>query len=314
MNELPDNPLVVSVIVPMYGVEAYIARCAESLFAQTYPAVEFLFVDDGGRDRTVEILRDLLSRQDPSLQARVRIISKVNEGLPRARMTGLNAATGEYVLHVDSDDWVEPDTVEKLVAKAVETDADIVVYDFWKEYPNRSKLDSEKDGVVADPDLFRRLLYDYKAYGYVWNKFCRRSLYDDVFVPRYAMHEDIVFSSQILYKAKKVVHLKEGLYHYDRAVTGSATRAPRKIRRGNSARNMMDLYLHYEGQDPSPVSDLREEIFLRTAWAGYAQDRNLFEEYPFLAEAVREIPVTPGYHIGRIRQSILKCFLLTHFR
>ncbi|MBR5257114.1 MAG: glycosyltransferase family 2 protein [Bacteroidales bacterium] len=313
MNKQDNMPLV-SVIVPMYGVENYIARCAGSLFAQTYPNIEFIFVDDGGKDRTVEILRDLLLKQDPSLQDRVRIISKENGGLPHARKTGLDAATGEYVLHVDADDWVEPETVEKLVQKAVETDADIVVYDFWKEYENHSKLDSEQDSSIADPNLFRLRLFAYHSYGYVWNKFCRKSLYDGVFVPKYAMHEDIVFSSQILYKAKKIVHLKEGLYHYDRMVSGSATRAPRKFRRGNSARNMMDLYLHFEGQNPSPVSDLKEEIFLRAAWAGFSLDRNLFEEYPFLADAVRAIPITPGYHIGKIRQSIIKIFLLTHYR
>jgi glycosyltransferase involved in cell wall biosynthesis len=311
MSTASNTPLV-SVIVPMYGVENYISRCAKSLFAQTYLQIEFIFVDDGGKDRTVEILRGILAEQEPSLQARVRLISKVNEGLPRARKTGLDVATGEYVLHVDSDDWLEPETVEKLVRKAVETEADIVVYDFWKEYLNRRKLDSENDSSVADPDLFRRRLYDYKAYGYVWNKFCRRSLYEGVFVPKYAMHEDIVFSTQILYKSRKIVHLKEGLYHYDRSVSGSATRAPQKVRRGNSARNLLDLYLHFEGQDPSPVSDLREEIFLRAAWAGYSQDRNLFVEYPFLAPAVRAIPITHGYHIGVIRQSLIKLFLRRH--
>ena len=62
------------------------------------------------------------------------------------------------------------------------------------------------------------------------------------------------------------------------------------------------------------MSDLREEIFLRAAWAGYSQDRNLFTEYPFLASSVRAIPITPGYHIGKIRQLIIKLFLLTHYR
>ena len=307
------TPLV-SVVVPMYGVENYIARCAESLFAQTYPSTEFIFVDDGCKDRTVEILRGILAKQEPSLQERARIISKENGGLPHARKTGLDAAKGEYVLHMDSDDWIEPETVEKLVRKAVETDADIVVYDFWKEYATRRKLDSESDSSVADPDLYRHRLYTYASYGYVWNKFCRRSLYDGVFVPKFAMHEDIVFSTQILYKARKVVHLKEGLYHYDRTNAASATRAPQKVRRGNSARNLLDMYLHFEGRNPSPVSDLREEIFLRAAWAGYSQDRNLFDEYPFLASAVRSIPVTHGYHIGVIRQSVIKLFLLTHIR
>ena len=110
MSDALNTPLV-SVIVPMYGVEKYIAQCAESLFAQTYPAVEFIFVDDGGKDRAMEILRGMLEKLDPSLQARVRIISKVNEGLPRARKTGLDAATGEYVTFLDDDDVYLPEKV-----------------------------------------------------------------------------------------------------------------------------------------------------------------------------------------------------------
>ena len=298
----------------MYGVQDYIARCAESLFAQTYPGIEFIFVDDGGKDAAVDILRGIVSGQDPSLQERVRIISKENAGLPKARKTGLDAATGEYVLHVDSDDWLEPGAVEKLVWKAVETGADLVVYDFWKEYRTHRKLDSEKDSSVADTGLFRKRLYTYSSYGYVWNKFCRRSLYDGVFVPRFAMHEDIVFSTQILYKARKVVHLKEGLYHYDRMNVSSATRAPKKVRRVNSARNLMDLYLHFEGQELSPVSDLREEIFLRAAWTAFSLDRSLFDEYPFLAPSVRAFPVSGGHFVSPFKQLILKLFLKSNAR
>ena len=308
MNAASNTPLV-SVIVPMYGVERYIGRCAESLFAQTYPAIEFIFVDDGCKDRTVEILRGILAKQDPSLQARVRIISKENGGLPRARKTGLDAASGEYVLHVDSDDWIEPETVEKLVRKALDTGADMVVYDFWKEYAHRRKLDSEKDSSIADTALFRKRLYTYGAYGYVWNKFCRRSLFDGVFVPKYAMHEDIVFSTQTLWRARSVAHLKEGLYHYDRTNAGSATRTPKAVRRGNSSRNLLDMYLHFQGQSPSPVEGIEDEILLRAAWVGFTLDRRLFGEYPFLAGAAGAVPLAGGRFVGIPQQLILKAYL-----
>jgi glycosyltransferase involved in cell wall biosynthesis len=308
MNTVSNMPLV-SVIVPMYGVQDYIRRCAESLFAQTYPAIEFIFVDDGGKDRTVEILRDLLEKQDPSLQARVRIISKENGGLPRARKTGLDAASGEYVLHVDSDDWIEPETVKKLVRKALETGAEMVVYDFWKEYAHRRKLDSEKDSSIVDTDLFRKRLYTYGAYGYVWNKFCRRSLFDGIFVPKYAMHEDIVFSTQTLWRARSVAHLKEGLYHYDRTNAGSATRTPMAVRRGNSSRNLLDMYLHFQGQSPSPVEGIEDEILLRAAWVAFTLDRNLFGEYPFLAGAAKAVPLSGGRFVRIPQQLILKTYL-----
>lgn len=299
------SPLV-SVIVPMYGVENYITRCAESLFDQTYPNIEFIFVDDGGKDATVSVLQEVIRKKRPE---RVRVISQENAGLPAARKTGLDAASGEYILHVDSDDWVEADTVEKLVRKALETDADMVVLDFWKEYANRRKLASEDDSSIADPDLFRKRLYTYDSYGYVWNKFCRRSLFEDIFVPRHAMHEDIVFSTQTLYKARKVVHLKEGLYHYDRTNMSSVTRMSLFIRRGSSSRNMLDLLLHYRDRHPSPIDGLEDEILVRSAWVGYTLDPRLFDEYPFLAAEALAVPVKRGRSVRLTRQLVLKLFL-----
>ena len=308
MDRFPNQPLV-SVIVPMYGVERYIERCASSLFAQTYPSIEFIFVDDGSPDAAVTVLHAVLSRQESDLRARVRIISKENGGLPAARKTGLDAASGEFVLHVDSDDWIEPDAVEKLVCAALEEEADMVVFDFWKEYKYHRKLDREKDSSVADPALFRKRLYSYASYGYVWNKFCRRSLFDGVFVPHYAMHEDIVFSTQTLSRAHRIVHLREALYHYDRSNTVSATHAVRSRRRSQSSRNLLDLYLYYRGQSPSPVEGVEDEILLRAAWVGYTLDRRLFADYPDLREEARRVRIRSGRSVNLFRQGILKLFL-----
>lgn len=313
MNETSHTPLV-SIVVPMYGVENYIARCAESLFAQTYPAIEFIFVDDGCKDRTVEVLRGVLHAKDPSLQERTRIISKENEGLPLARKACLDAATGKYVLHVDADDWIEPDTVEKLVRKALETDADMVVFDFWKECSNRSKPRGEKESSIADPELFRRRLYLYGSYGYLWEKFCRRSLFDGLYYPRLAMYDDVVLSTQLLYRTRKIVHLPERLYHYDQTNAGSTTRKPKASRDADTARNLLDMYLHYQEQSPSPIEDVQDVILLRSAWIGFSEEPKLFEEYPFLADAVRALPFLPIFHPGFFRQLRLKLFLRSHLR
>lgn len=301
------QPLV-SVIVPVYGVEAYIARCARSLFAQTYPAVEFIFVDDGSPDRSVAVLKEVLA-EFPAVTPRVQILSKPNEGQSLARKTGLEAATGEYVLMVDSDDWLETCAIEKLVAYAQAAQADVVVFDFWKEYARRSKLDSEKASSIADTDLFRRRLYNDGAYGYVWNKFWRRSLCEGLFYPVYSMHEDLVFCTQALYRARKVVQLKEGLYHYDRTNRGSATRVKKAVRRSRSARNMMDFYCAFAGQADSPVTGLENELFLRAAWVGYSMDRSLFTDYPFLKEKARKLPLMPRRRVLLIQQLILKLWL-----
>ena len=303
-----DSPLV-SVIVPVYGVEKYISRCAESLFAQTWPRIEFIFVDDGSPDGSVAVLEAVISRQDASLRERVHLIRKTNEGLPKARESGMKAARGAYVLHVDSDDWLEPMAVEHLVCIAEETGADIVVFDFWKEYGHRRKLDSEKDSSIADPDLFRKRLYTYASYGYVWNKFYRRDVCEDLYYPSYSMHEDIVFNTQALFRARKIVHLKEGLYHYNRTNAASATRVAQRLRRSRSARNMMDFYRHFVHQVNSPLRGVDDEIILRAAWIGLTKDRSLFEDYPELSSLALSYPLKAGRFVGLGAQLILKIYL-----
>lgn len=303
------GPLV-SVIVPVYGAQDYIVRCARSLFVQTYPDAEFIFVDDGSPDRSVELLEGLLAAEFPLLKARVRIIRQANAGQARARQAGLDTASGEYVLMVDSDDWIDPDTLEQLVAEAVRTDADIVVYDFWKEYRHWHKLDRERDSSLRDNLLFRRRLYNYKAYGYIVNKFCRRSLCKDMFVPRYNMHEDIVFSTQIIYRARKIVHLRKALYHYDRCVGGSQSRGPSKAeRRTRSARNMLDMYEHFRGKEDSPIKGVEDEIILKSAWIAYTMNRALFDERPYLAAEALRFPLACGRFVTLPQQLILRRFL-----
>ncbi len=116
----------ISVLVPVYGVEKYIGRCAESLFGQTYKDIEFVFVDDCSPDRSAEIMRSVVARH-PEVEGRVRIIRhERNSGLAAARRTALAAATGDCVLHIDSDDYLPPQAVETLAGRMAATGADMV--------------------------------------------------------------------------------------------------------------------------------------------------------------------------------------------
>ena len=303
-----EGPLV-SVIVPVYGVEQYIGRCAASLFQQTYQNIEFIFVDDGSPDRSVDVLQSELDKCDDDLRSRVRIIRKENEGLPKARQSGMEASRGDYILHVDSDDYLERDAVEALVDKALESDADIVVFDFWKEYRRYSKIDSEKDSSIADSALFRKRLYTYASYGYVWNKFYRREVCENLYYPDYSMHEDIVFNTQALYRAKKLVHLKRPLYHYNRTNLSSATRVPQALRRSRSARNMLDFYLHFKDSADSPLTGVEDEIILRAAWVAFTKDKTIFRDYPFLRSLAQSFPLKCGRFVSLPEQLLLKLYL-----
>ena len=133
MSTDPNMPLV-SVIVPIYGVEAYIGQCARSVLGQTYSRLECIFVNDGTPDRSMEILSEVV-KEYPGRN--IVIVNKENDGLPHARWSGLEVSTGEYIMHVDADDWLEPDAAERLVDEALRTQADLVYCDFWKEYGHR---------------------------------------------------------------------------------------------------------------------------------------------------------------------------------
>ena len=105
----------VSIVVPVYGVEKYIERCARSLFTQTFGDIEYIFVNDCTKDSSMQVL-EFVMKDYPARN--VRIINKEkNEGLPQARKTGVLASTGDFIMHIDSDDWVEHDIVEKLYAR-----------------------------------------------------------------------------------------------------------------------------------------------------------------------------------------------------
>ena len=154
-----------------------------------------------------------------------------------------------------------------------------------------------------------RRLYRDGAYGYLWNKMARRSLYEGLFFPRYNMHEDIVVATQLLYKAGSVAQLSKPLVHYRRDNPSASTRVGKKQRRGQMARNYLDLYEYYRS-NPEPIAPVVNDLLLRAAWVGYSLDRDLFAERPYLKEAARRLPLMPFHRVLLIQQLILKLFLL----
>ena len=153
----------VSVIVPVYNVEKYLKKCAESLVNQTLPDIEIIFVNDGSTDSSKNIIEHYLK----NYSNKVKLVNKENGGLSSARNYGIPYATGEYIAFLDSDDYVELDMYDTLYNKAKENDFDMVECDFIWEYPKKSKNDIgktyndrkealEKARVVAWNKLYKR--------------------------------------------------------------------------------------------------------------------------------------------------------------
>lgn len=129
----------VSVIIPVYGVERFIERCARSLMEQTLDNVEYIFVDDASKDKSMEILQTVLKCY-PKRENSIQIVRhNQNKGLPAARNTGLEIASGEYVFHCDSDDFMELGTLEALYNRAKQDDADIVWSDWFLTFEKNER-------------------------------------------------------------------------------------------------------------------------------------------------------------------------------
>ena len=143
---MKNRNFVVSIIVPIYRAEKYLEQCVESLLAQTYSPVEIILVDDGSPDHC-PVLCDSYAAQCGN----VRVIHKQNEGAAFARKAGLEAATGDFVLFLDGDDWLDSDTVSECMETAVRDSADCVMFGYVREYPEKS---------IANPLFYRSFSYD----------------------------------------------------------------------------------------------------------------------------------------------------------
>lgn len=204
----------ISVIVPVYKAEAYLHRCVDSLLAQTFTDFEILLVDDGSPDKSGEIC-DEYARKD----SRVRVFHKENGGVSSARQCGMDYARGEYTIHADPDDWVDPTMLEELYRKAKEEDADMVICDFYEERKNKTiyvrQQPSSLDHETVLCELFGQL------FASCWNKLVRRDRYKE-FGVRFPLElsccEDLYVNVCFISKNIKITYLNRAFYHYDQVV------------------------------------------------------------------------------------------------
>ena len=228
----------VSVCIPVYGVEKYVERCARSLFAQTMAdGIEFIFVDDCSPDRSVEIIRRVLE-EFPSRKDQVRILRhERNGGLVRARKTALAAARGDYVVHCDSDDWVDPDLYGKMHAKIAAEGADVVFCRLEDTHAGRNEPLGR--GVETETDPRRMILGHLPSleFNAMWNKMYARAVACDPSIEYpddVSMGEDVVYTPQAIARCRRIAHLADSCrYHYvvnPASITGSQNRRPERAR------------------------------------------------------------------------------------
>lgn len=203
---------LISVIVPVYKVEPLLAKCIDSICAQTYQNLEIILVDDGSPDNCGAICDEYAEKDN-----RIRVIHQQNAGLAGARNSGLEIANGDYIGYVDSDDHIAPDMYEILLKNIEETGADIAICGRYMEfesgklvpmfhYPDRQVMDSH--------EAVKRFLLSDGFDAAAWDKLYRKEIWEDMRYPLHYVSEDVPVTSRLLAKAKKVVHCGSPLYYY----------------------------------------------------------------------------------------------------
>lgn len=217
----------VSVIIPLYNAEKHLRRCCKSLFEQTLDDIEYIFVNDGSKDHSVQIVKEVLEENPNRKQSAIIIDRKINKGVSYTRQEGVNRASGDYIIHCDSDDWVEKEAYEVLYNEAITNDADIICCGFTKESANEQKTHIKYN----TPSFFSPLIFNIAPKtGSLWNKLIKRSLLikNDIKFPiGINWGEDFCVVISCLIVSKKTICLNQCFYHYCENGT-SITHTPSK--------------------------------------------------------------------------------------
>ncbi|MGG7058129.1 glycosyltransferase family 2 protein [Clostridium tertium] len=205
--------VLVSIIVPIYNVEKYLNKCVKSIVSQSYKNMEIILVDDGSQDKCKEICDELIQKD-----SRIKVIHKKNGGLSDARNTGIRSAKGEYILLVDSDDFIHPDMVKDLLFLALKYDADIVEcgvkdvieeeYVGWKNFTKMNEKIYNREEALAK-------VLDYNNCRIVaWNKLYKSKLFESIKYPVGKIHEDEFITPYLVDKCNRYINTSNQYYAY----------------------------------------------------------------------------------------------------
>ena len=261
----------ISIICPVYKAEKYIHKCIDSVLAQTFTDFELLLIDDGSPDSSGQICDEYAERD-----SRVRVFHKENGGVASARQVGLDNACGEYTIHVDPDDWVEPNMLEELYAKAKETDADMVICDFWVNYKRYERYQISGQHRENSTLYLKDIICKY--HGSLCNKLIKRSCFYQPkridFIPNQNLFEDLIICAKLLVNPRRVEYLNKAFYHYVQVNPNSYTRRKKMYDDRLRLNNILFSVL-----DSNEFS--AEHMYLKKIEAYYAIKENIFgkDEY-----------------------------------
>ena len=221
-----QQPLI-SVIVPIYNVEKYVRKCLDSLVNQTMKQIEVICIDDGSTDESGSIADEYVSEEFPIF----RVIHTENRGLSAARNRGIDESRADWLMFVDSDDWVSPDFCRVPYEVALENKVEMVIFQYQMTTENgcirKKRRKSALDGMVCNETAVDI------GESYTWNKLYNIELFDGIRYPEGHVYEDVWTTHKVIYKARRILYCVKSLYFY-------------RIRKGSiaqSATSRVDEYL-----------------------------------------------------------------------
>lgn len=285
------EPLI-SIIVPVYNTEKYLPKCLDSLINQSYKNIEIICINDGSPDNSKQILQQFALKDQ-----RIIIVDKKNGGLSDARNKGLEYVNGDYLMYVDSDDWIDRNTCKEAISKILEFNVDIVMWDYIREYSNRSlKKNIFTKNIYFDKAdtyflLYRRLfglygeelaqLENADAIVTVWGKLYKTSLIKTVkFINTNLVGtEDAIFNIEVFNKVNSVYYIHKYFSHYrkDNEVSLTSNYKPELYNRWNNLFNLMSEQITLNSLDYSFKQALDNRIALSIIGLGLNEiSSNLF--------------------------------------
>ena len=236
-----NDPLI-SIIIPIYNVEKYLHQCLESVINQSYKNLEIILIDDGSIDKSPQVC-DYYSKSDE----RIKLYHRTNNGISESRNFGINVSTGDYLMFIDSDDWIDPNSCEFSVKYAIDCNADIVFWSYKREYTNLSlpkRIATTQNSYTiyekekVENELERRLVgllgielkepEQMDSLTACWAKLYKKEIiisnrFEFVSRNEIGYHEDGLFNLFVFNKCKKAVYIDLYLYHYRRSLNTSIT-------------------------------------------------------------------------------------------
>lgn len=205
------NQPLISVIIPVYGVEKYISQCLESVINQTYKNLEIIVVNDGTKDRSADIAKEYAAKD-----SRIKVYDFQNGGLSVARNRGLEIATGDYISYIDSDDWLDTKMYETLLEAAMKNEADMVKCGIIETNGAAEEKITFSDVKIINNEQHKAFKNYFKGilWTLAWNGLYKKELAKKVKFPDNVVHEDNYSSGMFLYLAKKVIVMPFCLNYY----------------------------------------------------------------------------------------------------